>query len=100
MAKKYHIIKATTKDMTPTLDGELFPLAPNGSAVVNDSGIAAEIDQVYGNKGTGEVVVAEQKDTAGEPDHTYFFGGKNSKEWDDFWKRYEKKKRCLMRLAS
>lgn len=90
--KTYHIVKATTRNMQPTLDGEAFPLPPNGSVTTTDSGIANEIEQVYGKKGTGEMMVASQPYTGGESGHKYFFGGKHTKEWNEFWERYERKK--------
>lgn len=81
--KTYHIVKATTKKMHPKLDGELFPLPASGSVTTTDKGIADELNQVYGNKGTGELVVAEQPYTGsrGEADHRYFFGAQKQVTW-------------------
>lgn len=72
-----------------------------------DESLASEIDTEHGLKGSGEVWVDRDEnlewhmshdgDTDGrnhsKGGHRYFFGTSTSKAWDDFWKRYNRKKK-------
>lgn len=92
--KKYQIIKATTKEITGlTVGGKFKKFGSNGVIETYDAGEAKEIDKVLGARATGEVVVTSYKEK--EQGHTYTFGAMTSKNAEDFWKRYEKKKKNL-----
>jgi hypothetical protein len=94
MAKKYQVIKATTRDIPGvTVGGRPKYFKKNGTLELNDAGEAAEIDKVLGRKGTGEVVVVSN--TEKEPGHTYTFGAskKFADAWDAMMKRRKAKKR-------
>lgn len=99
MPKKYQVIKATTRDIPGlTVGGRVKKFAKNGTFETNDAGEAAEIDKVLGAKGTGEVVVVQNEQK--EQGHTYTFGAMTSKAADDFWKRYERKKKSVQNISS
>lgn len=96
MAKKYQIIKATTKEIEGvTVGGKVRKFGKNGTFETSDAGEAREIDKVLGARATGEVVVTSYKEK--EHGHTYTFGPMTSKNADEFWKRYEKKKKVLQK---
>lgn len=79
MPKKYQVIKATQRDIPGVyVGGRKKIFSPNGSFETDDAGEAAEIDQVLGAKGTGEVVVTPYNEK--EHGHNYRFGGLTSKQ--------------------
>jgi hypothetical protein len=92
MAKKYQVIKATTKEISGlTVGGRVKKFQGNGTFEVDDPGEAKEIDKVLGAKGTGEVVVTPYENK--EPGHTYTFGAspKFASAWDEMMKRRKAK---------
>ena len=58
---------------------------------VDDEAKGQEIKKLY--DGTDAIVNETEVYSEVEPGHNYFFGAKKSKGWNDFWERYEKKKR-------
>jgi hypothetical protein len=74
MAKKFEVIKATTRELSGvTVGGRQKMFKPNGTFETTDAGEAKEIDKVLGAKGTGEVVVTSYDEK--EPGHNYTFSG-------------------------
>jgi len=77
---------------------------------VDDPAIAQEIDATYGRKGSGDVWVEQDENlewhenNGGGTDgrhrgiHHYTFGPMTSQAADDFWKRYERKKKRREKL--
>lgn len=89
--KKYQVIKATTRDIPGvTVGGRPKYFSKNGTLEVDDKGEAAEIDKVLGRKGTGEVVVVENKEK--EHGHNYTFGAFTSQAARDNFDRIFRKK--------
>lgn len=89
--KKYQVIKATTREIPGvTVGGRPKYFDKRGTFEVDDKGEAAEIDKVLGRKGTGEVVVVENK--VKEHGHNYTFGGFTSKTARDNYDRIFRKK--------
>lgn len=76
---------------------------------VDDPEVAREIDKEYGVKGSGDVWVAQDENLEwhekhdGQTDgrkrgvHHYTFGAMTSPAAQEFWKRYEKKKKARKR---
>lgn len=89
--KKYQVIKATTREIPGVyVGGRQKFFKKNGTLEVDDAGEAAEINKVLGTKGTGEVVVVENK--VKENGHTYTFGALTSQQARDNYDRIFKKK--------
>ncbi len=77
---------------------------------VDDPAIAQEIDTQHGLKGSGDVWVAQDENLEwhekhdGQTDgrkvgiHHYTFGAQTSRNVEEFWKRYERKKKKLEKL--
>ena len=71
------VIKATTQNASGLLsDGKPMNFGSDGTFLVEDHGRAKDIDDYYGRKGTGDVVVVDYDNS--ERGHTYFFGGLRS----------------------
>ncbi len=94
--KKFQAIKADTGDYKGVVhDGKEFRFKENDTFIVEDEGIAREMESMYGRKGTQKLSIVPYDDMeTKEPGHKYTFGAMNSKAADEFWKRYEKKKKA------
>lgn len=70
---------------------------------VSDPGLVAEIESTVGLKGSGDVwthqdeMLEHHKTYKEGRVHSYFFGPQNSPEVNEFWERYEKKKKAKQR---
>lgn len=98
--KKYQVIKATTREIPGVyVGGRKRVFKKNGTFETDDAGEAAEINKVLGAKGTGEVVVVENK--VKENGHNYTFGGFTSQKARDNYDRiFGKKRKKRTRKAS
>jgi hypothetical protein len=87
LGKRFEVIKATTKPIDGIdVGGKHYKFGPNGAMYLSDSGVAAEIEQVYGHrKGNGDVTVSPVEFR--EHGHNYFFGAPNTKEYRDNFDR-------------
>jgi hypothetical protein len=94
--KKFQAIKATTAEADGLIhDTREFKFEPNGTFVIEDEGLAREIDQVHGKKGTQNLAIVPYDDkTTREPGHKYTFGpsAKFACAWDAFQKRRKDRK--------
>src|SRR5512138_1269166 len=90
LGKRYEVVKATTKPGdSVTLGDKEFKFGGNGSFYLSDSGIANELESVYGHrKGNGDVVISPV--TFADQDHRYTFG--TSKAFSDAWDAFEKRR--------
>lgn len=111
MARKKHIVLARNKKISDSgmeLDGKHIPFAGKGSAVwVEDEGkaralqqkypkdVAVTLDQQYTFAANNEGSNGTRTDNL----HHYTFGPMMSKEAEDFWKRYERKKNKVRNAA-
>lgn len=83
---KHEIIKATRKDIDGiSLGDKQVKFGANGVAYTDDDGLAKEIKETYGRKGTGDVVVTNFKDK--EEGHRYSFG--STRRFSNAWARFE-----------
>jgi hypothetical protein len=73
--KKFQIIKNTTRDDVQgvSLGDKKMRFGYNGTFTTTDSGLAQEIDKVYGRKGNQQVAVIQSETK--EPGHNYRFQG-------------------------
>jgi hypothetical protein len=96
MKKKFQAIKATTADADGLVhDTREFKFEPNGTFTIDDEGLAREIDQVHGKKGTQNLAIVPYDDhQTREPGHKYIFGPSPSfsRAWEEFEKRRKRRK--------
>jgi hypothetical protein len=93
--KKFQAIKADVGDYKGIVhDGKKYHFRRDDTFIIEDAGLAREMDQTYGIKGTQKVAITPYDDPeTREPGHKYTFGPMTSKAAAEFWQRYEKKRR-------
>lgn len=86
--KKFKVIKNTTQPEFKGVkhDGKDMKFRRDGTFVVSDTGLAAEIDKVHGRRGNQSVAVVPYTDKeTNEPGHRYFFG--STPAYSEGWER-------------
>jgi hypothetical protein len=95
--KKFQAIKADVGDYKGIRhDGKEYRFRGDDTFIIDDEGLAREMDQTYGVKGTQKVSLVPYTDkTTNEPGHRYTFGPsvQFANAWDAFEKRRKDKKR-------
>lgn len=96
--KKFQAIKADVGDYKGVRhDGKEYRFRRDDSFILEDEGLAREMDSMYGKKGTQKLAITPYDDTTTrEPGHKYTFSGM----WtDEAWKRYQRKKKRLAKKS-
>jgi len=93
--KKFQAIKADTGDYTGIVhDGRKMKFRRDDTFIIEDEGLAREIDQVHGRKGTQKLSIVPYDDhQTRELGHRYRFGPSQSfsMAWDAFERRRKRK---------
>lgn len=93
--KKYQAVKADVGDYEGIVhDGKEYRFRRDDSFIVDDEGLAKELDQMYGKKGTQKLAISPYTDhETRELGHTYTFGvtQRYASAWDEFEKRRKDK---------
>ena len=94
--KKFQAIKADASDFKGVRhDGQDFNFDKNDTFVIEDEGIAREMDAMYGKKGSQKLAITQYQDNeTHEPGHKYTFAtnSKYAAAWEAFEKRRKDKK--------
>jgi len=89
--KKFQAIKADTSDYLGIRhDGKEYRFRGDDTFILEDEGLARELDQTYGLKGSQKLAITAYDDTTTrEPGHKYTFGSTSSyaKAWEAFERR-------------
>lgn len=94
--KKFQAIKADVGDYKGIVhDGKEHRFRRDDTFVIEDVGLARELDSMYGKKGSQKLAITEYNDhETRELGHTYTFGAFTSKKARDNYDRiFRKKKR-------
>jgi len=91
--KKFQAIKADTSDFKGVRhDGKDFNFDKNDTFVIEDEGIAREMDSMYGKKGSQKLAIAPFQDNeTHEPGHRYTFAA--SRKYSEAWEAFEKRRK-------
>lgn len=102
--KKFQAIKADVGDYKGIRhDGKEHRFKKDGTFIIEDEGMARELESIYGKKGTQKLAITEYNDhETRELGHTYTFGPsrKYSDAWEEFEKRRKDKQKRLQRRKS
>lgn len=94
--KKFQAIKADVGEYQGIVhDGKEHRFRKDDTFIIEDEGLARELDSMYGKKGTQKLAITPYDDQeTREPGHTYTFGPsrKFSTAWEEFEKRRKDKK--------
>lgn len=91
--KKFQAIKADTGDYEGIRhDGKEYRFQDNGTFVVEDEGLAREMESIYGKKGTQKIAFAPYDDhETRELGHRYTFGPTSG--FAQAWEAYERRRK-------
>lgn len=91
--KKFQAIKADIGDYKGVVhDGKEHRFRGDDTFIIEDEGLARELDSMYGKKGTQKLAITDYDDhETKELDHTYTFGA--SKKFSDAWEAFEKRRK-------
>ena len=93
--KKFQAIKADTGDYKGVRhEGKEYRFRGDDTFILEDEGLARELDQTYGIKGSQKLAITAYDDTTTrEPGHRYTFGPsvKYAKAWEAFEKRRKRR---------
>ena len=93
--KKFQAIKADTGNYKGVRhDGKEFKFRNDDTFIIEDEGVAREMDSIHGRKGTQKISIVPYTDNeTNEKGHKYTFGSsaKFSRAWEEFEKRRKKK---------
>ena len=93
--KKFQAIKADVGNYEGIRhEGKEYRFGSDDTFILDDEGLARELDQTYGRKGTQKVAITAYDDTTTrEPGHKYTFGptARFAEAWDAFEKRRKRR---------